>query len=198
MCTKLKLLKSPLKALNKKHFNHISAKAKLAREKLKAALSSLCDSPQDANLRVVVRTCNRRLLCYVNRKGSSSQRAKINFLIQGDKCSKSFHSLVKNNAKRNFITSLARDNGSITFFVDKIHVEFLANYTNSLGTKDVVDSFDTTVMNFTAKIFVGDALICGFSIQEIKVGLSYIGEDKSLGPNGYSSYFFQKSLEYGG
>ncbi|KAI5681853.1 hypothetical protein M9H77_03081 [Catharanthus roseus] len=53
LCRKLKLLKTPLKALNKKYFVHISTKADMAREELKVAQSSLHDNPQDTTLKEV-------------------------------------------------------------------------------------------------------------------------------------------------
>ncbi|KAI5683700.1 hypothetical protein M9H77_04928 [Catharanthus roseus] len=51
---KLKLLKTPLKAVNKNHFGHISTKADIAREDLKVAQYSLHDILQNTTLREAV------------------------------------------------------------------------------------------------------------------------------------------------
>ncbi|KAI5667729.1 hypothetical protein M9H77_17582 [Catharanthus roseus] len=80
-----------------------------------------------------------------------AQKAKCNFLLQGDKCSKLLHSLVKRNAKRRFISSLTRDDGSTTS-VDEIHSEFLVYHSNLIGTREDVDDFDATVMDFSPKV----------------------------------------------
>ncbi|KAI5658607.1 hypothetical protein M9H77_27400 [Catharanthus roseus] len=99
LCRKLKLLKSPLKSLNKKHFGHISTKADLAREGLKMAQSSLYDNPQDITLR-------------------------------------------------------------------EIHFEFLTYYSNFLGTRDDVDDFDATMMDFCPKVstLLAESLIWGIPL----------------------------------
>ncbi|KAI5672653.1 hypothetical protein M9H77_13017 [Catharanthus roseus] len=57
---KLKLLKTPLKALSKKHFGHISTKVDLARKELNMTQFSLHDNPQDTTLRRWLGICNRR------------------------------------------------------------------------------------------------------------------------------------------
>ncbi|KAI5672457.1 hypothetical protein M9H77_12821 [Catharanthus roseus] len=80
---KLKLLNTSLKALNKKHFCHISTKVDLAREELKMAQSSLHDNPQDTTPREVVRDLQQKTirLCEAERK-FYTQKAKCNFLLQ--------------------------------------------------------------------------------------------------------------------
>ncbi|KAI5657348.1 hypothetical protein M9H77_26141 [Catharanthus roseus] len=150
---KLKLLKTPLKALNKKHFGQISTKADLARGELKMVQSSLNYNPQDTTPRKVIRDLQLKTtrLCEAKRK-YYAQKAKCNFLLQGDKCSKLFHSLVKRNAKRKLINSLTRDHGSINSSVDEIHSKFLAYYSNFLGTKHDVDDFDAIVIDFGPEV----------------------------------------------
>ena len=51
---KLKAVKGPLKALNRKHFSHISARAEAAKEDLIQAQQQLHDNPADSNLQVSV------------------------------------------------------------------------------------------------------------------------------------------------
>ncbi|KAI5673474.1 hypothetical protein M9H77_13838 [Catharanthus roseus] len=51
---------------------------------------------------------------------------------------------IKRNAKRKFISSLTKDDGS-TSSVDEIHSEFLSYFSNLLGTRDDVDDFEAIV-----------------------------------------------------
>ena len=50
LCRKLKLLKEPLKELNRKHFSHISSRAATAETKLYEIQQQLHDNPTDLRL----------------------------------------------------------------------------------------------------------------------------------------------------
>ncbi|KAI5661640.1 hypothetical protein M9H77_20963 [Catharanthus roseus] len=88
----------------------------------------------DTTLKEVVRDLQQKTtrLCEAERK-FYAQKAKCNFLLQ-----------VKRNAKRRLVSSLTREDGSITSSMDEIHYEFLVYYSKLIGTREDVDDFDAT------------------------------------------------------
>ncbi|KAI5653286.1 hypothetical protein M9H77_30473 [Catharanthus roseus] len=134
LCRKLKLLKKELKELNRRYFAHISVKAENARVVLKRTQIELHDRPLDDNLKAKVRDLQLKTIFLIDAERKFfAQKTKFNFLLQGDKSTKLFHSLVKRNAKRNFIASLTREDGTSTKNSNEMHEELLSFYGKLLG-----------------------------------------------------------------
>ncbi|KAK6126895.1 hypothetical protein DH2020_039362 [Rehmannia glutinosa] len=87
LCQQLKGLKDNLKALNEKHFSHISSRAKHAKEKLKETQKLFHDFPHDLEIRSQLLELRKSSLFLSKaEKLFYQQKAKCNYLIQSDKC----------------------------------------------------------------------------------------------------------------
>lgn len=81
-----------------------------------------------------------------------AQKLKWDFLLNGDKGTKIFHFLIKGNAKRNFIASLTKRDGSRTTSKEEIQDEFLSFYVGLLGTKQDSHGFNKAAVEDGLKI----------------------------------------------
>lgn len=153
LCRKLKSLKKQLRALNKKEFSHIAARAKKARAELKDSQMAHHDNPRDSTLLAKVKTLQQQasFLSEAERK-FCAQKTKIDFLLRGDKGSKLFHSLIKRNAKRNYIVALVKEDGSTTTSKEEVKQEFLNFYEGLLGTHEDMVPLEAVVMEEGPKV----------------------------------------------
>ncbi|XP_074560786.1 uncharacterized protein LOC141816966 [Curcuma longa] len=121
--TKLFRLKKCLRELNKKHFGHISEKARRAKEELEEMQRGILDggpSPLEySHVRKKV-----TLLAEAERQ-FYQQRAKNTYLRSSDKCTKFFHDVVKRNNKRNAIIMLKKRDGEQTTSIFEVAEEFV-------------------------------------------------------------------------
>ncbi|KAI5666818.1 hypothetical protein M9H77_16671 [Catharanthus roseus] len=148
LCYKLKKFKRSLKDLNWKHYGHISAKAEVAKSKLKQKHEKLHNNPHDEQLKKMVRELQHKARFLVDaERRFYAQKTKCEFLLEGDRNSKLFYSLAKRNAKRNFIAALTKEDGSRTSSLKEIQEELIRFYGDLLGTKNEVKGFDATIMN---------------------------------------------------
>ena len=98
LCKKLKLLKEPLNAINKRHFSHISLRAATAEASLCDIQKQLHGNPTNSLLQDQMVEFRRSALRLVEDERSfCSQLAKMKFLKESNKSSKFFHDLIKSN-----------------------------------------------------------------------------------------------------
>ncbi|KAI3450765.1 hypothetical protein Pfo_007430 [Paulownia fortunei] len=196
LCRKLKALKHPLKQLNLKHYGHISARASTANLDLKMAQLQLHDQPGNEALQTSVTDLRKRAK-FLNEaeRNFFQQQAKCSYLKNSDKCTKFFHDLVKRNVKRNHIISILKEDGNRTSSQQEVANEFVEYFVKLFGTRDECIRIDCGVLSSGSRITdqQAEALISDISDHEIKEALFDIGEDKSPGPDGFTSCFFKKS-----
>ncbi|KAI5665828.1 hypothetical protein M9H77_15681 [Catharanthus roseus] len=170
LCRKLKLLKKSFKALNRLEFSHIAERSKVATHELKRNQILLHDNPGDVTLRDLVKVQQKKtsFLLEAERK-FCAQKTKTEFLLKGDKGTKLFHSLIKRNAKRNYVAML--------------------------GTFEASDPLEEDVLGEGPQINpqLREELRGSYTREEIKEALFDIGNEKSPGPDGYTSYFFKRA-----
>lgn len=198
LCKKLKGLKNDLKQLNNKHFTHISVRAEKARNDLKAAQLDLHDQPTNIEVQNKVALLRKQAVVTCDAERSFYyQQAKCAYLTKSDKCTKFFHSLVKRNAKRNYVAAIMKDDGTPTTSQSEVATEFVGYYRNLLGTYSTCDPIDSNIFGEGPRLSLehADSLVRDISQQEIKDALFSIGDDKSPGPDGYSSCFFKAAWE---
>ena len=135
LCCKLKLVKRPLKQLNKLHFMHISRRAERETEALKEAQMKLHDDPINEGIQMQLDSLRREAwrLGEIERK-FYFQKAKCQFLKATDKCTKFFHDLVKKNAHRNHVGTICREDGSFTTSQAQVAEEFVPYFSSLLGS----------------------------------------------------------------
>lgn len=121
------------------------------------------------------------------------QKLKIKHLLETDKGSKYFHSLIKRKAGVNSLTSLVVGNGHTTTSFKQMGEEFVFFFKNLFGeTRDRV-GLDSDVIRRGKLVSNTHSafLIAGISKQEIKEALFDIKDDKAPGPDGFSAAFFK-------
>jgi len=104
LCRRLKLLKGPLKQLNKFHFGHISERVRRAEVNLEHHQSLLQDNRNNAQF---LAQDHKLCLELVNLKSSKkmfySQKLKCNLFKDSDRGTSFFHALMNQKHKKNFI-----------------------------------------------------------------------------------------------
>ncbi|CAA0839627.1 Unknown protein, partial [Striga hermonthica] len=196
LANNLKYLKNSLKALNEEAFSHISSRAKEAKNALKNAQQKLHDQPDDPDTKAKMPLLRLEALKLAkSERQFYQQKAKCNFQIKGDKCTKFYHGLVKKRTKRNFIVSINWEDGTVTDSMEEVAKEFVCYYEALLGTGVETENVDPQILRLGPCVGVDDcsALITPVTVEEIKNTLSDIEGDKSPGPDGYTSTFFLKS-----
>lgn len=132
-----------MKQLNQREFRHISARVDGLKTELKAAQLELQDQPNKLDLqRNVVRLRKERMDICEAERSFYHQRAKCDYLKKSDKCTKFFHSMVRRNAKRNFIVTCKKEDGSLTNSQEEVASEFVGFYHRLLGTDFTCEPID--------------------------------------------------------
>ncbi|XP_057515007.1 uncharacterized protein LOC130796657 [Actinidia eriantha] len=190
LCRKLKLLKEPLKELNRKHFSHISSRAAAAETKLYEIQQQLHDNPTDLRLQdqmVEVKLSAFKLA--EAERSFYSQLAKMKYLRYSDKDSKFFHDLIKSNMNKGQIVSITLSAGSRSTSQQEDNESFIKFYKNLLGSSSSCTPIDSHVLldGMLLDEDQASALICAISNKEIKESLFSIGDDKAPRPDGFST-----------
>lgn len=124
-----------------------------------------------------------------------AQKAKCEYLKNGDRCTRFFHDLAKRNSKRNSIMSLCLDNGEFTSCLPQVEEEFVGFYTRLLGTSVTCEALDRDILNSGPVLSVDQRQLLAADVtsDEVCDALFSIGNDKAPGPDGFNAYFFKKS-----
>ncbi|GJV15630.1 putative RNA-directed DNA polymerase [Tanacetum coccineum] len=121
------------------------------------------------------------------------QKAKVQWLKEGDSNSAYFHKTVKSNACRGRIDAITTSNGVI-LTDDNVSAAFVSHYESFLGQSDQPsDLNDTDLFEVCIDEQVAADMVRGVSDREIKEAMFSIGDDKAPGPDGYSAAFFKEA-----
>ena len=198
LCRKLKDLKMHLKELNSQEFSHISTGSAEANAALIHLQNSLHDSPGDVLLQGHVMEAKAKALKLANAEHSFlSQQAKRKYIVNSDKGTKLFHSIMKRNALRNYVPAIQKAGGDWSGSNVEVEAEFDRFYRNLLGSSVECNDIDMEVINRGPLVSLSqnEDLTRPVLEMEIKEALWSIGEDKAPGPDGYSSCFFKNTWE---
>ncbi|XP_073049656.1 uncharacterized protein [Primulina eburnea] len=146
-----------------RQFGHISTRAAIAKKKLEDVQRVIIDSRTEAaDYRLVKR--DTEIMLEAERL-FIVQKAKINYLKQGDRCTKFFHDLIKRNNKRSALLAIKN--------------------TEVPSDQELVKSGNCVQMSDWP------ALIWMVSVEEIERALHYIDNDKAPGSDGFGALFFK-------
>ncbi|GKA63437.1 RNA-directed DNA polymerase, eukaryota, reverse transcriptase zinc-binding domain protein [Tanacetum coccineum] len=166
---KLKLLKNHIKKLQWMN-GDIFARVEILKSKLKNAQSDVCKFPFDSKKKeLAVATLEEFNKALSDEEKFLSQKAKVDWLCEGDRNSTYFHKVVKGRRNKNRVMSI---NNLVGDAVE--------------GSK-IADEF--TLTNEEA-----DAMVNDVSDQEIKAAMFSIDDCKAPSPDGYTACFFKKSM----
>ncbi|GJW72610.1 RNA-directed DNA polymerase, eukaryota, reverse transcriptase zinc-binding domain protein, partial [Tanacetum coccineum] len=122
------------------------------------------------------------------------QKSKIKWLSLGDKNNYFFHKTLKGRYQRNKIESVQDVNGN-KFEDQDVVVQFVMHFQNFLGQSCNAQEINDYSSLFYNKINddVALSMVNEVTSKEIKDALFDIGDNKDLGPDGYSFVFFKKA-----
>ncbi|GKC89451.1 hypothetical protein Tco_1150100 [Tanacetum coccineum] len=123
------------------------------------------------------------------------QKAKVEWLKLGDANTAYFHKVMKSQASRNRIDSVTTSNG-VCVDGDQVPLAFIDHYTDFLRQQGVTSDFNLNDL-FCNQLSndVANHMICKVSNQEIREAILVIGDNKALGPDGYSAAFFKEAWD---
>ncbi|GKD17093.1 RNA-directed DNA polymerase, eukaryota, reverse transcriptase zinc-binding domain protein [Tanacetum coccineum] len=123
------------------------------------------------------------------------QKAKIEWLDVGDSNSAYFHKSVKGRNQRSRIEAILNSN-NIEVSGPSVPDVFVAHYEAFLGNNVLCEELNVEGL-FQSKVTdksYGD-MVRHVSDDEIKAAMFDIGDDRTPGPNGYTSAFFKKGWD---
>ncbi|XP_039047818.1 uncharacterized protein LOC120188448 [Hibiscus syriacus] len=194
--SKLKRLKANLRDLNQSHFSDITArvlqnKTKLEIQQLKT-LKGEDEVVKEIQLQADLKSLEAAEILFLK------QKTKMQWLKDGDKCSKLFHSALAIKNKRETIRILVDDQGNRLETFDSMSAEVISYFTNLIGTKEPeVKTPDPcmlkNILQYSLPVENVEDLIKEVTNDEIRNALFSQGNDKSPGPEGYTPYFFKQA-----
>ncbi|XP_039065487.1 uncharacterized protein LOC120210907 [Hibiscus syriacus] len=124
------------------------------------------------------------------------QKAKVYLLREGDRNTKFFHYAVMRKRRKNTVRLLYTEDGSRLDTFETMSAEMVRFYTVLLGMEDsCVKSCDADVfkglLGYELPCATVASLVKEISNEEIKASLFKQGNEKSPGPDGYTTYFFK-------
>ncbi|GJZ02307.1 RNA-directed DNA polymerase, eukaryota, reverse transcriptase zinc-binding domain protein [Tanacetum coccineum] len=121
------------------------------------------------------------------------QKAKIDWLCEGDKNSNFFHTVIKGRAHRNRIDVISNEKGE-RFEGNQVAEQFVHHFQNFLGNASPVQKFDMTKLNSkTISNEDAEIMVRSVSNEEVKATLFDICDNKAPGPYGYTAKFYKKA-----
>nr|GEV34821.1 hypothetical protein [Tanacetum cinerariifolium] len=188
---KLRHLKKPLRKLMFDNGN-LHDNVKRPRHELDMVQRDLDNDPFNITLReeevVYVQAFNEAILL---EERFLIQKAKVDWLRDGDSNSAYFHKSVKSRISRSRIDVITNSEGLI-FENEKVADAFVSHYEVFLGQPGNVSPICTTNL-FLNRLDSAAALemVRDINDQEVKEAMFSIGNDKSPGPDGFTAAFFK-------
>ncbi|GJU26932.1 RNA-directed DNA polymerase, eukaryota, reverse transcriptase zinc-binding domain protein, partial [Tanacetum coccineum] len=191
---KMKLMKKSLNKLSWANGN-IFVRVKKLRDCLKEVEIEVDKYPYDENIKS--KSCKILSEYYEAMKDESNllmQKAKIEWLKDGDRNTEFFHKIIKGRTHKGRIVSICNEKGE-RFENDKIAEQFVRHFQEFLGKKDVVDDFPTKRIVFPNKLSrEEEIMMCrGISEVEVKNAMFEIEDSKAPGPGGFTARFYKST-----
>lgn len=123
------------------------------------------------------------------------QNAKMDWIQDGDKCTRLFYNSVKMRRKRNSMHLLLDSDGNNYASRDTITQHVLDYYGKLFGTTYGVEPVDLDDLDIGPKVtgVMNQSLIKSITAEEDRVAVFSMNDNKSPGPDGMNSCFYKKS-----
>ncbi|XP_074306147.1 uncharacterized protein LOC141641381 [Silene latifolia] len=195
---KLKALKPVLKRLNTTCFSDIENTTTIASLALTKIQQALVDNPEDLNLiqqELDLAKDLRELT--VARDSFLSQKAKIQWSIEGDLNTAYFHQAIKKRTMMNKVFQIEDEDGRLCTEGADIQMAFLDYYQSLLGSHTQTLSVQKHVVTGGPCCTEEHWLILAqpVTMEEVKQCIFSIPNGKSPGPDGYSSQFYKDAWD---
>ncbi|KAL0281795.1 UNVERIFIED_CONTAM: Retrovirus-related Pol polyprotein from type-2 retrotransposable element R2DM [Sesamum radiatum] len=123
------------------------------------------------------------------------QRAKLNWLKDGDQCTKVFFRKINTRRARQHIHQIMDSTGELKSEPSQVVSEFVSYYQTLLGGVRNNRALDLSFLQPGLKHILtmeeANGLVSAVSLDEIKEAFFDISEDSAPGPDGYTSAFFK-------
>ena len=186
---KLQSLSSDLSAWDRTHFGNVRREI----QHMKRELQELRESPNRSGpVHIELKIIERLTKLYHREEILWRQRARVEWLMQGDKNTYFFHLRASRRRRKNQIKALQRPNGELTENVSEMENltnTFYRDLYTSEGVHDMEQVLETVPTKVTAAM--NESLNAPYSQEEVKVVLFQMYPTKAPGPDGFSAHFFQ-------
>ncbi|XP_074289367.1 uncharacterized protein LOC141614521 [Silene latifolia] len=196
--SKLKHVRTQMKALHKQSFSQIQQRVKDSKEALHE-----CQRQIQANLQMPELYAQEKLLLdtYMKLKRAKGniiqQKAKVHHISYSDSSSKYFFARIHERKHQQIIGQIKDKDGHDRVGLGNVALGFIDYYQHLLGSSTVTQPIDVHYIQqgscVPAEDF--DFLIKHVTDAEIKADVFRIGSDKSHVPDGFSSAFFKASWD---
>ncbi|GKC69664.1 RNA-directed DNA polymerase, eukaryota, reverse transcriptase zinc-binding domain protein [Tanacetum coccineum] len=187
---KLKALKKPINRLNRKNGN-IFVKVEKLREDLKQAQVNIEKNPQCSKTKALEAQCLIKYLeAIADKEKLLFQKAKVEWLQNGDKNCKFFHKVIQSRRNLNRITGICNDEG-IRFEGNNVVDQFVKHFREFLGPVEMVDAMvdvDKLLKGYNCK---NGARRCALKVDIVK---AYDTVDWSFLENALSQFDFHEKM----
>lgn len=190
----LKMLKKPLRRLNKRHFSGIFQRVKAQKEIVDDLQKRLLTSPDVSTARAE-HLERDKLNCLLKAEEKYyRQRSRVRCADVGDRYTPFYHRVVAHHASKNHIHFLKDSNDNLLYAVEDIKAHAADYFQGILGSMDLPFSSTTTeelrnLLPFRCSDLQQSYLSRPVTAAEIKAILFSMPLNKSLGPDGYSVEF---------
>lgn len=189
---KLKLLEYKLNHLSWKN-GDVHERVTNLRDKIKVAQEEVdknpfCENKKKASCILLQEYCE----AVKDEENRLLQKAKIEWLKEGDRNTNFFHKIIKGRQHKSRIMAVCGEDG-VRYENEHVAKQFLDHFQRFLGINDKVEEFKNNHVTFTNKLSTEEAfdLIKPISVEEIKAAMFDIDDSKAPGPDGYTSKFFK-------
>ncbi|XP_074282709.1 uncharacterized protein LOC141607248 [Silene latifolia] len=196
--SKLRMLKKPLKTLNKNRFSDVEKAVGVAKSLLEELQIQMHACPTDTGILAAekVASDSYRHLCKAQHS-YLSQKAKITWMKLGDENTQFFHNQIRSRQVHNRVMCIKGVDGVMVNNPTDIEEAFLQYYKDPLGSSQ--DTIPVHVPTVRTGQLVNqdhcDILLAPVTSDEIKECIFSIPSTKSPGPDGFSSQFYKDSWD---
>ncbi|XP_020250854.1 uncharacterized protein LOC109828236 [Asparagus officinalis] len=123
------------------------------------------------------------------------QQCRIQWIVQGDRCTNYFHSSIKAKRHLNRINLLYNGAGDRITDGEGIIQEFISFYKNLMGSKTVTPKPDCNVISKGICLNEAQAIALSSSVtrEEIKTAVFSMDDNKAPGPDGFNMSFYKSA-----
>lgn len=196
----LKLLKRPLRSLNKRHFSGISDRVKEQKEKVDILRRALLTSPNSATAQEEHAERDKLNVLLKAEEKFYRQRSRVRLADVGDRNTHFYHMTVSTHATRNHIHYLKDADDRVLYSAEEIKSHAADYFQGILGAIDLPFSSVSldilvSLLPFRCTDLQKNYLKREVTAAEIKATLFAMPFNKSPGPDGYSVEFIRSSWD---
>ncbi|XP_074297220.1 uncharacterized protein LOC141627923 [Silene latifolia] len=191
---KLKALKGMLRKLNRECYADIENNADIAKGKLEEIQERLQQAPTDPHLIMQeIETAQAYRELANARSSYLAQKAKTKWMESGDSNTGFFHGIIKKRMLKNQVLQIEDQNGNVCTTGASIQEAFLDYYKQLLGSSKPSEKVNISIVKKGRCCTEEHSAILNSAVtkEEIKQAIFSIPNDKSPGPDGYTSKFFK-------